>query len=613
LSRWGEAERSIVTSSLLKHPSQTRRVSNILSFTGLDANQVSGYIAQIQANFPTFTCSEIRGDCPYVEAECCEKGCSSFAPDVDNEMQTAVRIPFQHGFLAMLKSGLYYVTDTQRMQVVAKNIDILKVIRDIQEDQIFYELAVDFHNGILIAQRDLERELKPYCVYSKVYGDAVRKFFIETPSKIINGTRDIGFGDNGWQIPPKVYCYGNTTYQKDLKASLEKNFNVTQPIPKELEEMMVDTWRKAYRAIKVDYRIRDALVCLGSSAPFFSQIRKYKDYMPIVFLMGGPYSGKSSLEKFAVSNCWKTGKELYNPDTFNSPARAPAILSLSTFPIVIDEAEGLPDFMLPFMKSYCTGEGSWTRMTSAIASVESTLRAPVFMNGNRIPLWMNDPAFADRLLLFKLDNPSIESDSLFSNAIDSLKLLSPVGRLIYDYTEKWSNADLLLKFEKIALKIGAGYKSDRRFIALVLFEMGREFIENVLRTPIKTTTLEFYDLIQKTSQLVTENLISQFREVAEIQRNYDPFVGRAKKKSPYWCSSKLVIQTVRNSEYCYFTHINNRDLAQFRGEKMSLPNLASQLMLAWGTKDVEYGNHSVNGKQRKSIKFPLTCLEVCDK
>jgi len=132
-------------------------------------------------------------------------------------------------------------------------------------------------------------------------------------------------------------------------------------------------------------------------SPFFDAILGITRLKPVLVMKGPKGCGKSELAKF-ITVC-AFGSEQLKQDVFSSSFRESVVLSVSTFPLFIDDVDTWNKSALAKLKSTLTGRQKSFRGRPNLSLVEYEERTTFVMTSNEDIFENEDPAFRDRLIV----------------------------------------------------------------------------------------------------------------------------------------------------------------------------------------------------------------------
>jgi hypothetical protein len=286
---------------------------------------------------------------------------------------------------------------------------------------------------------------------------------------LIDRNEPVGFFEDGWEILPELMF-------DTPKLSNEKKIE------------LINTWKEVFDSIQVDPKIRDALVCFGVSAPFFSVIRQIEGFIPLIYLRGAPYTGKSSLVYFLTTDFWGIGSKTTIPE---SNQRLLKTLSWSSFPAVFDEMGKIKPEVQSFFEKLSF---------SSDIFLENKQQRKMYPTSPIFAIGSDNQECLNKSLKFRLKkeiDSAKEFNSLLQRYKDLARETGDIGRLVYEYTKDWGIKTISEKLNKIKFKMYPDFSNLpwRNFVSLCILELGRNLIENALGMTIETSTEDFFELI----------------------------------------------------------------------------------------------------------------------
>ena len=153
-------------------------------------------------------------------------------------------------------------------------------------------------------------------------------------------------------------------------------------------------------------------------SPFFDAILPITGVKPILALVGGKGSGKTSLARFITSIAFAS--EELKQDIFASSFREGVILSSTTFPLLVDDIDKWSSSAIGRLKATVTGRQRMIRGKPSGDLVFYDERASFVLTMNRNVLeGMGDPALLDRALIVNLKRKlSVAEKAKFKQEIE---------------------------------------------------------------------------------------------------------------------------------------------------------------------------------------------------
>jgi len=300
-----------------------------------------------------------------------------------------------------------------------------------------------------LPQENLEHILRNYAVHrDATYG--IRAILTTTSLNTIPVKHVLGFSKidgEGWILPQteldengnsKFTITTHTDMQKetlDRARKMIKNYDI-----KESEEIK-KTLKRFVEITDVDKTKLAIILGWCTSAPFISAFKRRFDIFPLLILIGKQITGKSSLLGFFTKSFYKAYDSIYTPEIFKSSSRREDVISMSTFPIFIDEIEALDDYAINMLKVHTTNEGSFVRKRKDQSVMKKPYQASVCMACNDFPKGFDDSAINTKIIVLKFGDKDIINEN--REWLDLRRKLKreKMFSFVFERTKKWDYYD----------------------------------------------------------------------------------------------------------------------------------------------------------------------------
>ncbi|MEX2758106.1 MAG: bifunctional DNA primase/polymerase [Candidatus Sigynarchaeota archaeon] len=279
--------------------------------------------------------------------------------------------------------------------------------------------------------------------FSWMFNEVVRQ---RRPPRYIEAAY-CGFTRDGWILP------GDQKHRVRFDGAVQEKM---RPFFEQLMAMAPDETAArrfmslAVANIHIDHKFQ--FLANAVITPFMHALVEITQFMPIVaawsFL---PHSGKTSMMHFCMYHVWGVPSDKFlKPDTVNSESRFGDYYTLSTFGMLIDDAQDLNQRIQGTMKTMCTGVADHQRKrVDQSLAIDRPLVSPVRMTYNRRPMMFAEPADLDRLFEIAVHTQMTPDDFQLWNQLLQAVRPGVIGRYIIERTKGWTLADLAARYARI--------------------------------------------------------------------------------------------------------------------------------------------------------------------
>jgi len=357
----------------------------------------------------------------------------------------------KNDFYLFENDGIYLIkwipkTDNYNLtKIVNGNIEFLYKAFDIDHYIYSFKINNDLHEHKTIDE--VESIIRHYFIHrDAIYGLRTIITSMEIKKKPIKYI--LGFSsdtDNeGWILPQtnidKETGETNFTIICHTQMQTETYKRVEKMIKKYTIEEKEKLKEKLKRFIEITDISEDELnIIIGwtIASPFISAFKRKYDIFPLLILRGKQITGKSSILEFFINIFYKVYKTIYTPSVFHSASRREDIISMSTFPIFIDEIEGLDDYTINMLKSHTTNEAEFVRKKKNQGVMKRPYQSAIAMSCNHYPDGFNDSALNTKLIVLSIDGNEIDENSEWKKLRREFKR-EKLFSFIFDITKDWN-------------------------------------------------------------------------------------------------------------------------------------------------------------------------------
>lgn len=439
----------------------------------------------------------------------------------------------------------------------------------------------------------------------------------------------IGYTINGWMMPDMddIYFPRHNQTRKDAREEIHQMcdlYNISTDIStttgielinllnKKQDELISDNimvldslprlFTEFYTKTAIDHK--DIIISWGLISPFLHALKSHTDVTPFLSLWGPHGVGKSGIMEQLIRIL--TGKIYsYSAANLDSKSRAPAFLSMFTFPILFDDVQDLNDEFLSDLKKYGTGDTENIKFdkNNQIA-MKATLCTALVQTMNNLTDMFKDPAFVNRNILLKIKTTFEE------NNWKEIAELIPDGLLgywIYQRTKSMSFKDLINIYKSKSTLC----KDIRHGRIDKLLQMGAHFAAEWFGLILDLS--EIPKILTETSESGNEDILSNIEEQIMSKWINREDGTRSNKLIQAWVKHPVSSFIYNDIQGYLYINCNLIDLKRsIADSKLSMPKLFDRLKPVW--KHTEYGSFTVpkeitKTKSIKGIFIPLSDLE----
>lgn len=338
------------------------------------------------------------------------------------------------------------------------------------------------------------------------------------------------------------------------------------------------------------------------SAPFRHVFINKFALFPVLCAYGNRSTGKTSVIEYFCINFFDVYESYDASRLFFSSARFENALSMSSFPLFVQEVNIIPYETLSLIKEHSTGSSKYFRMKNSKENDFNCLKsAGLAIDCNTLPKTFQDPAMNTKLTVVPFtDEDIIELDPSWNNLKKELKKYKMFS-LFYDYTKTWSDDDIegFLKlyeqefYDKVQKQKGDIEKDNPRIIQqYCIIAFGIDLFNEIFATEFDHSKV--LDVMLGSRTVMTQSVLNDFYTYCLEAIIYD-----INNKNPNYLNHKLPEYKTRAKGIGYFFGSANKvDFQKFTQEKYSLDELVEKLRDALDDKEKETITKHNTGKVR---------------
>lgn len=439
---------------------------------------------------------------------------------------------------------------------------------------------------------DLLNYLSDYIFHGNKGKDAVKFYILMLKRKIPEYKLSYVLGFNSaWNLPlleekEKFQILTATDKQKEAYDNAKlmiKNYTEVE------KEYIIDLMKKFIDKTQMNKVKLSIIIGWAMAGPFRHVFINSFSLFPILCAYGDRSTGKSSVMEYFIVHFFGIHKTYYTPWILFSAARFEDVLSMSSFPVFIQEVKIIPHKTLSLIKEHATGISEYFRKKSARENDFTCLKsAPLAMDCNKLPKTLRDPAMNTKLTMVPFsDKEIIELDQEWNDLRKELKKYKTFS-LYYDYTKDWGVEEIETRINLYLGEIQQLIKEhDRENIEqdnpriihqYIVIAFGIDLFNNIFDTNFDRFSV--ISLLLQSRTIMTRSILNEFYAFCDEAVMFDIDI-----KNPSYLNHKLESYSSKKGDGYLFNTSNKSDFQRFTQDKYSHEELVEQLRDALSDKE----------------------------